>query len=55
MKRDVMKAIREKCMDCCCGQTKEVKMCPSKNCPLYPYRMGKDESARRKKSSEDDE
>ena len=36
-----LKAIRAKCMDCCCGQAKEIKLCNLKNCPLYPYRMGK--------------
>lgn len=35
-----LKAIRLKCLDCCCGQAIEVKLCPSKNCPLYSYRMG---------------
>lgn len=35
------KAIRAKCLDCCCGQKDEVKMCPAKECPLWPYRMGK--------------
>ena len=35
-----IKAIRAKCMDCCCGQAKEVRLCVCKNCPLYPYRMG---------------
>lgn len=36
-----IKAIRAKCIDCCCGMTKEVKLCPITTCPLYPYRMGK--------------
>ena len=36
-----VKAIRAKCLDCCCGQVKEVKLCTMKKCPLYPYRMGK--------------
>ena len=35
-----MKAIRAKCLDCCCGQAKEVRSCPCENCPLFPYRMG---------------
>ena len=35
-----IKAIRAKCLDCCCGQKKEVKLCPSTSCPIYPYRMG---------------
>lgn len=36
-----VKAIRAKCLDCCCGQLAEVRLCPSDNCPLWPYRMGK--------------
>ena len=35
-----MKAIRAKCLDCCCGVQKEVRLCPSENCPLRPYRFG---------------
>ena len=35
-----LKAIRAKCLDCCCGQYSEVKLCPVKDCPLYPYRDG---------------
>ncbi|MBU0478762.1 hypothetical protein KKC91_09385 [bacterium] len=36
-----IKAIRKKCLDCMCNQSKEVKLCTSPNCPLYPYRLGK--------------
>ena len=36
-----IKAIRKNCLDCCCGQVKEVRLCPIINCPLYPYRMGR--------------
>ena len=36
-----IKAIRAKCLDCCCGQSNEVKLCPCTDCPLYPYRFGK--------------
>lgn len=36
-----MKAIRAKCLDCMCDQAKEVRLCPSKSCPLYMYRFGK--------------
>lgn len=36
-----IKAIRAKCLDCCCGQYKEVELCPCADCPLYPYRFGK--------------
>ncbi len=36
-----MKSIRAKCLDCCCGQYKEVKECLITNCALWPYRLGK--------------
>lgn len=36
-----IQAIRAKCLDCCCGQRNEVKLCPCTDCSLYPYRMGK--------------
>lgn len=36
------KAIRLKCLDCCCGSSNEVKLCPAVNCPLHPFRLGTD-------------
>lgn len=36
-----VKAIRVKCLDCCCGQANEVKLCTVNNCALYPFRFGK--------------
>ncbi|MBR4090511.1 MAG: hypothetical protein IKK28_06495 [Mogibacterium sp.] len=36
-----IKAIRAKCIDCCCGEKKEVRLCPSERCPLWSYRMGR--------------
>jgi len=36
-----IKAIRAKCLDCSCNQTKEIRECPVKDCALYPYRFGK--------------
>ena len=36
-----IKAIRAKCLDCSYGQAQEVRLCPLKKCPLYPYRMGR--------------
>ena len=35
-----IKAIRAKCLDCCCGSSNEVKLCPASDCPLYLYRFG---------------
>lgn len=36
-----IKAIRAKCLDCCCGQYKEIRLCPITSCSLHPYRLGK--------------
>lgn len=35
-----LKAIRLKCLDCSCGSSNEVKLCPVVKCPLYPFRHG---------------
>lgn len=38
------KAIRLKCLDCCCGNRAEVRNCPAETCPLFPYRMGREDA-----------
>lgn len=38
------KAIRLKCLDCTCGNMAEVRKCPATSCPLWRYRMGKEEN-----------
>lgn len=40
------KAIRLKCLDCCCGNSAEVRRCDLKKCPLWPYRMGSEKKAK---------
>lgn len=35
-----IKAIRAKCLDCCCGSSNEVKLCTVEKCALWPYRLG---------------
>ena len=35
-----VKAIRKKCLDCCCGSSKAVRLCSVKTCALYGYRNG---------------
>ena len=35
-----LKALREKCIDCSCGDTSEVRKCVAVDCALWPYRMG---------------
>ncbi len=37
----VLKAIKAKCMDCCCDQIAEIRECPVTKCALHPYRLGK--------------
>lgn len=46
-KAKVLKAVREKCLDCSCWSPMEVKLCTKgpdaeMPCPVYPYRFGKD-------------
>ena len=36
--KDLLSAIRKKCMDCCGNMRSEVQACRIKDCPLYPYR-----------------
>jgi len=35
-----MKAIRQKCLDCCCNQPSEVRACEATKCALWPFRAG---------------
>ncbi len=37
------KAIRLKCLDCCCNQPAEVRRCHLKDCTLWRFRMGTEE------------
>jgi len=52
MQTSPVKAIREKCLDCSCGQTNEVRNCPVVNCALYPFRFGKNPYYGRRKLTE---
>lgn len=36
-----LKAIRKKCLDCCCGSVHEVDLCVCTDCSLYPFRHGR--------------
>ena len=38
--RKPIKAIRAKCLDCCCGSAPEGARCHLIDCPLWPMRMG---------------
>ena len=37
----LLRAIRAKCLDCCGGNSNEVKLCPCIDCPLYEFRFGR--------------
>jgi hypothetical protein len=39
-RKSPMQAIRERCLDCCCGQISEVRRCESVTCALWPFRAG---------------
>ena len=47
-----LKAIKAKCLDCCCGDRSEVKECPSKDCPLWQFRLGKNPNRAKSMSEE---
>ena len=40
-RRPLLKVIRAKCIECCCGNRVEVKLCAITDCDLHPYRLGK--------------
>jgi hypothetical protein len=38
--RNPLKAIRLRCLDCCCGSASEVRKCAAVACPSWPFRLG---------------
>ena len=51
---NVLKAIRLKCLDCCCDSANEVKLCPCEKCPLHPFRFGKNPYRTKKEYTEEE-
>lgn len=49
-----VKAIRAFCLECSGDSTAEVKNCPRVNCPLYPFRMGKNPYRQRREMTEEE-
>jgi len=49
-----LKAMRRKCLDCCCGSSKEVELCPVESCALFPYRRGRHPTMRKREMSEEE-
>ena len=46
-----VKILRLKCLDCCCGSSKEVQLCPARDCPCWPWRFGKNPYRKKKELS----
>ncbi len=36
-----LRALRLKCLDCCNGSAREVRLCTAVDCPSWPFRMGR--------------
>jgi len=49
-----LRAIRCYCLSCCLESLTEVKLCPAEECPLWPFRMGKN-SLRKGRALSDEE
>lgn len=45
-----LEAIKEKCLDCCCGIKSEIDRCPVTKCALYEFRKGKNPYSKRGKN-----
>lgn len=52
-KKDLLKVIRSKCLDCCAGQANEVRLCELSDCVLFPYRFAKDPNHRKREMAEE--
>ena len=48
-----LKALRERCLDCCCGSASEVRQCVSVDCPSWPFRMGTNPFRKKRELSPD--
>ena len=35
-----LKALRLRCLECCCGSASEARKCTAVACPSWPFRMG---------------
>jgi hypothetical protein len=38
--KNPLRAIRARCLDCCCQQPSEVRKCTAVACPSWPFRLG---------------
>ena len=54
MTTNPVKAIREKCLDCMCGNSNEVKICPCEDCSLHPFRFGRNPYRQKREYTEEE-
>jgi len=54
MTTNPVKAIREKCLDCMCGNSNEVKICPCADCALHPFRFGRNPYRQKREYTEEE-
>lgn len=50
---NLLKALRAKCIDCCCGSSNEVQLCPANTCPIWYFRLGKNPYREKRVMSEE--
>jgi hypothetical protein len=50
--KSVLRAVHLKCYDCSAYNSNEIKECPVKDCPLYPFRQGKNPFRKRELTDE---
>jgi len=48
-----IRAIRRKCLECSCYSYDEIKNCLVELCPLWPFRLGKDPSRKKRVMTEE--
>ncbi len=48
-----VKVIRAYCLDCCLSSAHEVALCPASDCPLWPFRFGKNPYRAKRELSEE--
>lgn len=48
-----LKAIRAKCLDCCCRSSHEVRLCPCYDCSLWPFRFGRNPNIPKREMTEE--
>ena len=51
--KNPVKAIRAKCLDCCCNIKKDVELCTCEKCSLYPFRFGEDPYKKKREYTEE--